>query len=73
MFVEDFGKTILTAQRLHEESFNEKTGLYKESYEETALEACKQCKIDERYSSVIVMLNFSCWNDVQTWAQEVQP
>jgi hypothetical protein len=73
MFVEDFGKAILTAQRLYEESFDKKTGKYKKPHEEVALEACEECGIDERYSTIITLLNFSCWNDVQMWAQEVQP
>jgi hypothetical protein len=71
MLVEDFAKAVLEAQELQEKSFNFKTKKYKKSHEECALEACEKFKIDERFSTPIYLLNSDCWNDIQSWCQEV--
>ncbi len=69
--MEDLALAILLAQDLHDESFNEDTLTYSVSQNEAADKAGSKLGFDKRATQVIFLLNTCCWNNIQSWAEDI--
>lgn len=71
----NIAKTILLAQKIKEESWTptdrELNGRYGYTHLQAVHQACKENKITKDIKPLIYMLNISCWNDVQQWAESI--
>lgn len=75
----EFAKMVLEAQRIREESWNDKKNKYMKDYGDAALEACGYdggrgdfLILDlVPFAYPIAMLNQTAWNDIQIWAEKV--
>lgn len=67
-----FGRIVLNAQQLHEESWVKRRKAYRMDHFTAAVRACDYAGVDGRWAHLVWVLNTAAWNDVQSWANEVQ-
>lgn len=61
--------TVLLAQKIHEESYNDR-GFYNKTHDESAIEAVQMNGLDVFWINVISNWNYYCWNDIQHHSEE---
>lgn len=66
-----FASAILLAQKLHEESWDEKTKIYQLTNRIAATIAVEQLDLPGEFNYPIYLLNTFVWNDIQDWAEEL--
>lgn len=66
--IKQFAKAVLLSQQLYEESYNGST--YTISLEEAAKTAVKTFSILENWAEIILILNFTAWNNIQLWSKK---
>jgi len=66
-------KVVLTAQDLHERSFDPGRGTYKLGFADAAAEACRAQGFDgTAWPALITLLISELWDDAEEWARDTR-